>query len=118
MSSDKPTTVRSARPEEAEAICGVQIRSIREIDGPDYGNDEALLERWCRNKKPEFIRSWLADPGNRTFVAVDPDDRIVGAALIHSSGEVRLCYVVPEVLGKGVGHALIERLTSEARGIG
>jgi N-acetylglutamate synthase-like GNAT family acetyltransferase len=111
-------TTRAAEIDDAERICEVLIRSIREVCGPDYGNDETLLERWCLNKRPEITRAWIADPGNRTIVALDDGGRIVGAGLIHVSGEIRLCYALPEVIGKGVGHALIGRLEAIAREMG
>ena len=147
MRFDQPIRVRPACEADAEAICEVLIRSIREVCGPDYGNDGDLLERWCRNKKPEIVRAWLGDPDSRTFVALDADARIVGAAQVargvlnpssHDAAappsapetglqsedggagdfEVRLCYVLPEALRGGCGRALMGCLEEVARGLG
>ena len=116
--SGRDFTVRSASPADAETICDVLVRSIRDVCGPDYGDDPELLDAWCANKKPGIVRGWIADPDNRFLVACDATGRIVGAGVIHATGEIRLCYVRPEVLGGGAGHALLARLEEIAGELG
>lgn len=55
-------------------------------------------------------------------VAVDADGRLIGCGALHvlweDLGEVRTLAVTDEWLGRGVGRALVERLESDARGLG
>ena len=55
-------------------------------------------------------------------VAVDTDNRIIGCGALHvlweDLGEVRTLAVTEPWLGRGVGRALVQRLESDARGLG
>src|ERR1035441_4961314 len=63
--------IRPAKPEDAEAIASLIIRSIREVCGPDYGNDEELLSFWCKNKTAENMRRGIQDPNNYWIVPAE-----------------------------------------------
>lgn len=56
------------------------------------------------------------------FVACDPDGLVVGCGALHvlwsDLAEVRTLAVAPAALGRGVGHALLERLLEQARDLG
>lgn len=55
-------------------------------------------------------------------VAIDDDERLVGFGALHIMwehlGEVRTLAVSEEVLGRGVGHAILEALEDRARALG
>lgn len=55
-------------------------------------------------------------------IAEDADGNPIGAGALHvmwqDLAEVRTLAVAPEWLGKGVGHALIERIEADARELG
>jgi len=111
--------LRPAVADDAENICQVLIRSVREICAPDYGNDIELLNFWCSDKTPENLVSWIADPENYFVVAVNKKfKRIVGAGLIKNSGNLQICYLVPEAIGKGVGKLMLTKMLDFARGRG
>lgn len=106
--------IRPASNRDAAAVARVLVRSIREVCGPDYDQDEETLAAWCSNKTPERVRAWVRDPELFTVVA-EKAVETVGVAQLHADGEIRLCYLVPEALGQGIGAALIAALEEEAR---
>lgn len=108
-------TVRPAVDADVEALCEVNVRSIREICAPDYPPER--VESWAGHKTPESFRRWLADPKLRLY-AGELEGRIAGVALLDVNGWVFLLYVVPEALGAGLGKAMLRHLEAEARGLG
>lgn len=56
------------------------------------------------------------------FVAVDPGGRVVGCGALHvlwsDLAEVRTVAVDPALQGRGVGHALLDRLLAQALALG
>ena len=55
-------------------------------------------------------------------VAVDDDGTLIGCGALHvlweDLGEVRTLAVAPDHLGRGIGHAILERLEEEALALG
>ena len=111
--------IRVAEERDAEAACQVLRRSITECCLEDHGGDQSLLEPWLANKTPENVREWLNDPSTYAVVA-EADGVIVGLAMLLESGEITLCYIVPEVRFSGVGKALLAQLELDGwkRGLG
>jgi GNAT superfamily N-acetyltransferase len=83
------------------------------VCGPDYGNDITLLEEWCANKTPKQVSAWIADPSLRTIVA-ERDGEVVGVGQLNASGELTLCYVLPDIQGSGIGTLLLSSLEKAA----
>lgn len=109
--------VRAASLEDAAEICAVVRRSITELCGVDHGGDPAILALWLDNKSPETVARWLANPGNRLFVAVD-GPAICAAGCVNDSGEVTLNYVSPEARFQGASRALLAAMEACARDLG
>ena len=114
-------TIREAGPDDAAGICEVWRRSIHEICAADYP-DLAVREQWAANKTAENVVAWMTECENHMVVAVEPGGLIVGVGLLNISdsiGGILGCYIVPEVLGRGVGRALLMAMEREAaeRGI-
>lgn len=109
--------VRVAREEDAEAACAVLRRSITECCAADHSDDPARLAPWLENKTTENVRQWIADPGSYAIVA-EASGNIIGVAAMFVSGEVTLCYLVPEARFTGVGKALLAELESQAKALG
>jgi GNAT superfamily N-acetyltransferase len=107
-------TVRHAEAADAQAATTVLRHSITEICVADHQNDTATLERWLENKTPEQFLAWLAYDENYTVVAAAARE-ISGVGLLHRSGEVRLCYVRPEMQYRGIGTAILLDLEAHAR---
>jgi N-acetylglutamate synthase-like GNAT family acetyltransferase len=110
--------LRVAGPDDAEQMRGVWLRSIREICGPDYGNDRELLEQWCSTKTVERVRALLADRDIVWLIATEASGKIVGLGGLHRRGDILACYVLPEVLHRGVGKTLLLALERKAVSLG
>lgn len=74
-------------------------------------------QRFGPNLKPAQIA-----PGLGTFVVARDDGEAIGCGALRrldeTCGEVKRIYVVPEVRGRGVGRQILDRLESEAAGLG
>lgn len=99
-------TIRVAEEADAEPVATVLRRSITELCYLDHLGDEFVLKQWLANKTEPTVAQWLLSPQAIALVAVK-DDNLVGIGMLSRSGELLLCYVVPEVLGVGVGHRLL-----------
>lgn len=109
--------VRTATIDDAETACLVLRRSITECCAEDHRNDLSFLEAWLGNKTPESVRRWIQSLNIFSVVAED-DVMIVGFAMASSSGEVMLCYVVPEVRFTGTGKAMLHAIEAYASAAG
>ena len=107
-----PITYRDARSADAEAICRVVRRSITECCAADHGGDLRLLTAWLANKTPDTVRDWLHSKPSIAVIACRNEDA-VGFGMA-TPGEIKLCYVVPELRFQGVGKALLQRLEQAA----
>jgi amino-acid N-acetyltransferase len=99
-----PITVRRARTSD--------VRGIRDLISP-LVDERILLGK-------ELVTLFEAVQEFR--VAEDEDGTIIGAGALHvmweDLGEVRTLAAAREWRGRGVGHALIERLEADARDLG
>jgi ribosomal protein S18 acetylase RimI-like enzyme len=107
-------TIRKVTPHDVDAIVALLIASITTLCVDDHLNDPETLARWLRNKTVADLQRWLADPENFMFMA-ELGSVASGVALLHSSGAIWLCYVLPGLQRRGVGRALIQRLQAEAK---
>jgi len=107
-------TVRVAVPADAEAAVDVLRRSITVLCTADHGDDPDTLEEWLENKTVTNFLAWMERPGQYTVVA-ELDGTLCGVGLLGSDGEVRLCYVHPQYVRRGVGRALLDAMEAEAR---
>jgi GNAT superfamily N-acetyltransferase len=108
-------TLRHACEADAAVVCNVFIRSVREVCSSDYGNDEVILQDWCANKTPEIVAGWITDASNVCIVAELAPHGIVGIAMYHRpETSLRLCYVTPEGLRKGIGSQLLVEVEQTA----
>ena len=105
--------IRPAIADDAEEAATVLRASITELCVEDHQNDEYTLNRWLRNKTPEMFRQWLANANNHIVVA-GVHNRICGVGLITKQGDLHLCYVMPGMQGRGIGHDLLLSLEVQA----
>lgn len=109
--------VRDAVHDDAEAMCVVLRRSIKELCASNHKDDPETLDTWLSNKTPENVRSWIDNPDQWVLVAVDGDEMCgVGAAAVN--GEILLNYVSPDARFRGVSKALLARLEEHLRANG
>ena len=101
--------VRPARPDDAEAIWRVHVRSIREACAADYTPEQ--LEAWAGPKRPEdYVRAQAA--GERMWIAEDAAGLLGFARL--AGDRVKGMYVAPDVLRRGIGSLLLSELEADA----
>ena len=103
--------VRRATLDDADAICDVHIRSIRELCAKDYTPQQ--IDSWTRYKSPENYRRGMSERGEVLFVA-EIAGKIVGFSSLEKD-EITSVYIAPEGVGKGAGRALVEAAQSHAR---
>lgn len=105
--------IRKATPADAEGACIVLRRSITECCVEDHRNDSEVLSLWLQNKTPQTIAGWFAAPDNFAIIAA-LNEKIIGVGLLTSTGELALCYVLPEARFTGVGKSLLHALELHA----
>src|SRR5262245_17215789 len=110
-------TARIAAAQDAEAAVRVLRRSITELCVSDHRNDPTTLREWLENKTVENFQSWLSSKNN-FCVVTESDGQVNGVGLVNRGGEVLLCYVTPESLGRGFGSAILAALENKARAWG
>ena len=106
--------IRLAQISDAEHICVIWIRSIRELCGPLYQNDERLLSEWCSNKTVDCVSEMIQNKKNYFIVIEDLNNSILGIGLL-AGHEILACYMSPDALGKGGGKAILLHLEAQAR---
>jgi GNAT superfamily N-acetyltransferase len=101
--------VRRARPDDADAIAEVHVRTWQAAYEHLFGAER--LAGMDPARRAEHWRRWLAG-GELTFVA-EADGRVVGFVWVGTSrdddaeGELYAIYVLPDSWGSGAGPALM-----------
>jgi ribosomal protein S18 acetylase RimI-like enzyme len=99
--------IRPATTKDAEQFCEVIRTSITELCHLDHQGDPKEINDWLSNKTVSNYKAWIEHSSNKAFVAEINGD-IVGVSTIGYDGYVFLCYVLPEVKGKGIGSQLLQ----------
>lgn len=112
--SGKFTTRRFA-PGDAEAVRKLIHRGLREINGKDY--PEKRIEEYCAYFTVEKIRNQAETA--HMYVAVSESGGVVGTGTIASfwgsktESILLTIYVLPELVGHGIGTAIIHALETD-----
>jgi len=100
--------IRAATNADAEAISGVIIAALREVNAKDYSPD--IINRVADSFSPAAVRKLL---DNRTvFVAIDGGS-IVGTASLDGA-VVRTVFVSPSAQRRGIGARLMAEIEQTA----
>lgn len=103
--------IRPFQPDDAEAVVDLHERTIREICGDDYADDD--IENWTDQAPRDLLDS--AEPERHRFVVVEGDQVIGFGEYQAGDREMTGLYVRPDWIGEGVGHRLIEHIEKHAR---
>ncbi len=107
--------LRRAEISDSKYISLLLIESITINCVQDHKGNPKIIKSWCENKTPENIAIWIADPKNSMIVTQQSNEETLdGVGLISKDGEILLCYVSPNSIGKNIGNALLHRLEDEA----
>jgi len=109
--------VRRASEADVTGACDVLRRSIRELCVDDHHDDEQTLSIWLKNKTIENVSAWVCSETNFAVVAVE-STQVCGFGLIDRNGEIQLCYVAPELVGRGSGKSMLCLLEQQANSWG
>jgi putative acetyltransferase len=106
-------TVRLYRDGDAQPLCELFFRSVREVGPAKY--DDAQVRAWAQDV-PDAAAWGARMRENDTFVAVRDDGVPVGWIELETGGHVEMLYCAPEAAGRGVAaqlYATAERLARE-----
>ena len=101
--------IRPATLDDAEAICRVAIRTLRESNARDYPADE--IARLVAGFTPPRIAAFIA---SRPFYVAIVDGAVVGTANLEGA-EARAVFVDPDHQRQGVGASLMAAVEDLAR---
>ena len=111
-----PAVVRPARPDDAETIASVHVRSWQAA----YVGvvPQQILDRLSVERRAASWRATIEEDGQERVWVVEQDGRLRGFAsfgpardddLVAGSGELYAIYLEPEAWSLGLGRALFER---------
>ena len=107
-------TIRRFAETDAKTVQNIIHRGLREINGKDYSAE--LIEKYCAYFTLEKIKSQAASA--HMYVAVW-ENKIVGTGSIapewgsEKESILLTIYVLPEMIGQGVGSAIINTLEQD-----
>ena len=105
--------IRRYRDRDAEPLCELFFRSVREIGPAKY--DDAPVRAWA-DDVPDATAWGARMQANATFVAVADDETVAGWIELDVHGHVEMLYCAPEAAGGGVAtrlYAAVEALARE-----
>lgn len=109
--------VRPAKAGDASLVSRILTRSFRAGCALDHRNNPLLVNAWLRRHSPEQVAVWLEDRSRQVQVAW-LQGKPVGVGMVRDTGEVSLCYVLPEFFRRGVGQSLMSALERHLARIG
>ena len=106
-------TIRRAGEADCEAILRVHLKAIREIAKSHYTSEE--VEAWASPRKPEHYAESIR---NKEFYVAEENGDVIGfGTLNQTQSEIEAVYVSPEVVRRGVGGAILQKLEEQARSL-
>ena len=109
--------VRDAQSGDSTAAAAVLVRSITQLCRADHQGDPERIARWTRNKTPESVAGWIADPNLVMLVAVD-GTRVVAVGGAMRPDCIILNYVDPSCRLIGASTLLMAELEIRLRDAG
>ena len=112
---NKKVTVRRFVPADADEVQNIIHRGLREINGKDY--PPKRIEEYCGYFTVEKIRSQAETA--HMYVAVSDTGRVLGTGTIASfwgsetESILLTIYVLPDLIGHGIGMAIIQTLEKD-----
>lgn len=108
-------SIRRITPADADAVQEIIHRGLREINGKDYPSTR--IEEYCEYFTVEKIKSQAETA--HMYVAVSDSGKVVGTGTIASfwgsetESILLTIYVLPDLIGHGIGTAIIQALEKD-----
>ena len=108
-------TIRRFTPADADAVQEIIHRGLREINGKDY--PPKRIEEYCGYFTVDKIKSQAETA--HMYVAVSDDGRVAGTGTIapfwgsETESILLTIYVLPDLIGHGIGTAIIQTLEKD-----
>jgi putative acetyltransferase len=107
--------IRNFEPADADTVATLFHATVHQVGIRDYSSEQVAA--WSPSK-PDADR-YLRQAEGRTFlVAVDDHGVIAGYGVLESSGHIDHLYCRPDVVGTGVGSAILAAMEESARKAG
>lgn len=107
--------IRNFRPQDAEALADLFHASVREIGIRGYTAEQVAAWSPARPDPARYLRQ----AEGRTFlVAVNDDGEPIGYGDVELDGHIDHLFCRPDVVGTGVGSAILRELELSARSSG
>ena len=109
INGEIPLVIRKATRSDVQAIWDVRIAAIRAQCRGFYSAE--ILDAWTSGDPTEQFALWVV---SSFYVAVH-DDRVLGSGAIDmESGQIDAIFVLPDLMGKGIGSQLLACLEDMA----
>ena len=108
--------IRAYRPGDAPRLADIFFRSVREAALRDYSPAQVLV--WAPTRPDPAQFAARAEDGRILLVATGADGEAVAYADLEATGHIDHVYCHPDAVGAGVASRLVDRLETEARGLG
>lgn len=107
----RAVVVRKYRKPDLEAVVALFGRSVRQIAGRDYTEQQIAV--WAP-EQPD-LEAWADRLGSGTVFVAQEGERMAGFARLDEGGNIDLLYVDPAYERRGVAKRLVEELTEIAK---
>lgn len=109
--------VRLASVDDAEALSLILCTSIRLGCVLDHRDRPEVVAAWTQNKSVASLSKWAEDSSLHLVVAT-LDETPVGVGMATATGQISLCYVLPEYFRMNVGKAIMATLEQWLKDLG
>ncbi len=107
-------TIRSAIPDDAEAIAHLHRQAVQELAKDHYSLEER--EDWSPSVDQGRIDKFLNEMKEAIMIVADNDGIVAGfGSIIPSENELHACYVLPSFARQGVGSKIMDKLEEIAK---
>ncbi|WNF09035.1 GNAT family N-acetyltransferase [Stenotrophomonas geniculata] len=107
--------IRNFEPADADALAALFHTSVHQVGIQDYSSEQVAA--WSPSK-PDVERYSKLSEGTTFLVAVDDSGKIAGYGVLEGNGHIDHLYCRPDVVGTGVGSAILGSVEQFAREAG
>ena len=110
-------SVRQATAQDAVPACHILRHSVEQGPSPAFGQYDPELCKSLGEQAAERVRQWIESPDYYSVVAQTATGDLVGFSLLARNGDLKLCYVLPQVAQQGVGARMLSDIERHGFGV-